>query len=199
MLPAASEIAVAPAAAFTVPLPHVVDAFGTAATVTPSGSVSETPRPCSAAAPGAVLAIEIVSVETPPTTIGVGLKALLSVTFGAGITVSVALAGAELLAPCVVESAPAGIVFAYVPALPLVTFTVMMHVAAGPRLPADRARLLPPAAAVTVPLPHVVDALGAAAIATPGGSESVSDMPVSAIAPGPVFATVTVSCETSCG
>ena len=158
------------------------------ATVTPAGSVSVSDTADSASAPLAVLATEIVSLETPDGKIAAGENALESVTFGAFSTVSTAVAGAALLAPCAVATAPAGIVLVCAPTTTLVTFTAIV-------LPPVKATLPPPAGAVTAPLPHVVEAAGAVAIVTPDGSVSVSDIAVSAIAPLAVLATEIVRRE----
>jgi hypothetical protein len=110
-LPPESETVAPPAVAPAVPPAHVVLAFGIVATTTPLGSESVSARLVSAEAPLAVFAIVSVNVETPLAKIGVGLNALVSVTFAALTTASVALAGCEFVPPCVVVSAPAGIVF----------------------------------------------------------------------------------------
>ena len=193
--PAESATLAPPGDAETVPLPQVVDALGAAAMVTPLGSASLAVRPVSATAPAAVFASVIVRVEVPFTEIEPGANALESVTFGARTTVSTALAAAPLVAPCVLVSAPAGMVFVYPPATALVTFTVTVHVAAAPTLPPLSATREPPGAAVTLPLPHVVEAFGVAAIATLAGKASVSAMPLSATDPLAVFAIVIVSAE----
>ena len=198
-LPADSATLVPPAVAETVPEPQVVDAFGAAATVTPPGSASLTVRPVSATAPAAVFATVIVSVEVPFAEIEPGANALESVTFGARTTVSTALAAAPLVAPCVLVSAPAGMVLVYAPTTELVTFTVIVQVADAPTLPPLSATLEPPAVAETLPLPHVVEAFGVAAMATFAGRASASAMPRSATAPLAVLATVIVSVETPVG
>jgi hypothetical protein len=81
-------------------------------------------------------------------------------------------------------------VFATVP----VTLTVIVHEALTASEPPLKATLLPPAVAVTVP-PHVVAALGVAAIVTPVGNVSVRPIPPSATAPEAVLGIVIVSVE----
>ena len=103
-----------PASADAVPAAHVVVALGTDATTTPLGNVSVNAAPVTFTAPAPVLLIVTVSVDVAPALMLVGENALLIVTGGA--TVSVADAGELLVAPCVVESAPAGIVLVYEPA-----------------------------------------------------------------------------------
>jgi hypothetical protein len=87
-----------PAVADAVPLPHVVEAFGVLPIVTFAGKVSVNATPASATALADVFATVIVKTEVPPTEIGVGLNALLSVTFGA-LTTSVAAAAEAFVAP----------------------------------------------------------------------------------------------------
>ncbi len=94
----------------TVPGEQVVAAFGAAAKVTFAGSVSESDRPLSATLPVAVLATVMVSADVAPVTMAAGVNVLLNVTLGAA-TVSVAVASAPLVAPCVLVSVPAVIVF----------------------------------------------------------------------------------------
>jgi hypothetical protein len=101
----------APLTAVTVPPVHVVAAFGVLAIVTPEGNASVNAIPLSATAPEAVFAIVSVSSDVPPGAIVIGAKLFVNVTFGAFAIVNVAVAGAVLLIPCVVVSAPAGIVF----------------------------------------------------------------------------------------
>ena len=79
-----------------------------------------------------------------------------------------------------------------------VTDTVIVHVAFAARLPPLSATLEPPAVALTVPPPHVVDAFGVDAIVTPAGNVSVNDMPLSATAPASVFGMVIVSVDVPC-
>jgi hypothetical protein len=190
--PPLSESEELPATPVTVPL-HVVARFGTAAIVMPLGSASASAIPESAIAPEAVLLIVTVSVDVPPDVIDVGENALLRLTGGA--TVKTALAGDALVAPCVVVSALAGIVFVYVPAADAVTFTAIVHVAFAPTLPPLSAADDAPATAVTVPPVHVVEADGVVAIVTPDGKLSVRPMPLSAAAPLAVFATVIVNVD----
>ena len=142
--------------------------------------------------------IEIASCDVPCAAIVAGANVLAIVTFGRFTTVSVAVAGPGLVEPCVVESAPVGIVFTYAPATSLVTFTVTVHVAPAPRLPPESATFVSPALALTVPAPQVVDAFGVGATLTPAGSASVNCMPESAMDPGAVFAIVMVSAEVPC-
>ena len=107
--------------------------------------------------------IVIASCEVPCAAIVAGVKVLAIVTFGRFTTVRVAVAGPGLVEPCVVESAPAGIVFTYAPAASLVTLTVTVHVAPAPRLAAESVTFVSPAFALTVPVPQVVDAFGVGA------------------------------------
>ena len=119
---------------------------------------------------------------------------MVAATVGEGtVTVSVALASALLVAPALVVSAPAGIVFVYVPATELVTFTLMVQVAPAATEPLESLTCVAPAAAETVPLPQVVDAAGTGATVTPLGSESVRPIPDIAAAPEVVFAMEIVS------
>ena len=131
-----------PGLAATAP-PHVVVAFGAAATSTPLGSVSVTPSAVSATAPSCVFAIEMVSSEVPSIAMDAGENALLSVTPGA-IAVSVAVAGTVLVAPCAFVTAPAGMVLTNVPVRTAVTLTVTVHVAPTAICAPDR---------TTVPVP----------------------------------------------
>ena len=135
----------------------------------------------------------------PCAAIVAGVKVLAIVTFGRFTTVRVAVAGPGLVEPCVVESAPAGIVFTYAPAASLVTLTVTVHVAPAPRLAAESVTFVSPAFALTVPVPQVVDAFGVGATLTPVGSASVNCMPESAMDPAEVFAIVIVSADVPCG
>jgi hypothetical protein len=180
-----------PAAAEAVPLPHVVEAFGVLPIVTLAGSVSVNAMPVSATALAAVFATVIVKTDVPPTVIGVGLNALVSVRFGA-LTASVAVAAAALVAPCVLVSALAGIVFSQLPGVELVTLTLIVQLAPAPTLPPVSARLDPPAVADAEPLPHVVAAFGVLPIVTFAGKLSVKATPVSATALAAVLASVTV-------
>ena len=182
-LPPESETLVPPATAVTVPLPHVVDPPGEAAIVTPAGSASLSASAERSIEPAAVFATEIVSVEIPDGLIVAGANALLSVTSGGLTTESVAAAGAPFVAPCVLDTAPAGIVLRCNPSVALVTSTEIVHVAAAPTLPPESATAVPPAAAVTLPAPQVVDAFGVAAMVTFAGSVSESASPVSATDP----------------
>jgi hypothetical protein len=97
-LPPLSATLEPPAVADAVPLPHVVEAFGVLPIVTFAGKVSVNATPVSATALADVFATVIVKTDVPPTEIGVGLKALLSVTFGA-LTTSVAAAAEAFVAP----------------------------------------------------------------------------------------------------
>jgi hypothetical protein len=108
-LPPLSATLEPPAVADAVPLPHVVEAFGVLPIVTFAGKVSVNATPVSATALADVFATVIVKTDVPPTEIGVGLNALLSVTFGA-LTTSVAVAAVVFVAPCVLVSALAGMV-----------------------------------------------------------------------------------------
>src|SRR5476649_1672623 len=88
---------------------------------------------------------------------------------------------ATLLAPALLEvSAPMGIVFAYVLALALVTFTVTVHEPLAGIVPAESATLAPPLAAVTAPA-QVVAPAGVAVLTRPTGYVSVNAAPVIAV------------------
>ena len=78
--------------------------------MTPAGNESVKPRPVSATAPAATLAMVMVSVEVPLGAIDVCEKLLLTVTPAAGVTVRVALVGALFVMPCVLVNAPAAMV-----------------------------------------------------------------------------------------
>src|SRR6185312_16945845 len=71
-------------------------------------------------------------------------------------TVSEALVGAVLAPALVLASAPAAIVLAYVPDVPLVTLTVTVQEPEAGIVPPESATLVPLLAAVTVPPAHVV-------------------------------------------
>jgi hypothetical protein len=190
-----SATLVAPAAAVTVPLVHVVAAFGAGATFTLAGSVSVTPTAVSAIAVFEVFATVIVRVEVPFTAIAAGAKLFVTASPDALPTLSSADAAAPLVAPCVVTIALAGIVFVQIPAVELATVTVMVHVPFAATLPAASATEADPATAVTVPVPQVVDAFGVAATTTLAGSASVNVMPESAALPAAVFATLIVNVD----
>ena len=191
-LPPVKATLVPPDGAVTVPLPQVVEP-GVRPIVTPVGSVSWSARPVSAIAPLAVLATVSVSVETLPTKIDDGLNAFVNVTFGAA-TVSVAVAGAVLVAPCALVMALAGIVLTSPPGVVPVTVTLTVQVAPAATLPPESAIVVAPGPAVTEPAPHVVDALGVPATAMPDGSASETPRLVSGAAPVAVLAIV--SCST---
>jgi hypothetical protein len=183
-----------PAVATTVPLGHVVAAFGVAAIVTPVGKVSVRAIPVSATAPEAVFGIVIVNVEVPPEAIDVGENAF-AIESDAGVIVRFAVAGAPFDTVCVSFSAAVGIVLVYVFATVPVTLTVIVHDDDAASVPPLSATLPPPATATTVPLGQVVAAFGVAAIVTPVGNASVNAMPVSATAPEAVFGIVMVRVE----
>lgn len=97
-LPPLSDALVAPGAALTVAPPavlQVVVAAGDAATVIPDGRLSVSDTPVRATAPAAVFAIVIVSVDVPPPAIGLGLNALVTVTFGGLLTAVVGVLGSQ--------------------------------------------------------------------------------------------------------
>jgi len=79
-----------------------------------------------------------------------GVKALLNVTSGA-LTVSVADAGSEFVAPCVLDTEFAGTVFTCEPGSTPSTVTETVQLAAAPTLPLTSAKVVAPAVAVTVP------------------------------------------------
>jgi len=119
----------------------------------------------------------IVSVETPVGAIVAGLKALLSVTFGRNRQRRRRrrLVGRA----CALVTAFAGIVLTWLP-----TRRPHRHAHGAGRTRRDRAAvsatLVAPEAAVTEPLPHVVEAFGVAATSTPLGNASVTARLVSA-------------------
>src|SRR5690242_8859141 len=97
----------APASAVTVAPAQLVPVVGAAATTMPVGKVSVSVPPLTAIAPGLLLRIWTVSVDTPPSATVGGEKDLLSVT--AAVTrLIVALAAAGLTNPSVDVTAPAG-------------------------------------------------------------------------------------------
>jgi hypothetical protein len=100
---------VLPAAVAATTPPQLVVVAGVAATTTLAGNVSENVTLVSAIAPTAVFASVTVNVDVPPIAIGLGENAFVTVMLGAA-TVSVAVAGVALVAPCVVTSVLAGIV-----------------------------------------------------------------------------------------
>ena len=106
-LPPLSDTLVAPGVAVTVP-PHVVDAFGVDATVTPAGKLSVSAMPVSATAPTAVFGMVIVSVDVLPVVNVAGENDL--VMLDGAVTVRSAVVGAVLVTFCVSVSALAGIV-----------------------------------------------------------------------------------------
>ncbi len=110
-VPPESVTAVAPAAAATVPAPHVVVTFGVGATRTFAGNVSVSDMPDSATASDAAFTIRIVSVEEPPVGIATGANVFAIATPELLPTLSVACAGAAFVEPCAFESDDAGIVF----------------------------------------------------------------------------------------
>jgi hypothetical protein len=110
-VPAASDTFVPAAAAVTVPEPQVVAALGSAAMVTPAGKASDAVKLESATLPVPVFASVMVRVEIALGEIEAGANAVLSVRLGADATLNPALALATFVAPCVVVSAPAAIVF----------------------------------------------------------------------------------------
>src|SRR5262245_14449057 len=103
----------------------------------------------------------MVNSEVPPDKIGFGLKALPTVGgCTAAVTVSVALAGAVLEPPLVVETLPAASVS--VPVAVAVTWTVTVQKLLAAIVPVARLTVLAAATAVTVPPAHVVAPAGAA-------------------------------------
>jgi hypothetical protein len=98
-----------PGAAVTVPLGHVVAAFGVAAIVTFAGSASVSASDVSATALAALLLTEIVNVDVAPGAIVAGAKLFATVTPVVPM-LSVACAGATFVTAWVVVTAPAGIV-----------------------------------------------------------------------------------------
>src|SRR5450432_76957 len=158
-----------PATATGTPAPpHVLPTFGVAAITTPPGKVSRSGGVRVATAALALLKVTV-SVETPPA-LGVGgLKALPSAGGTTGVrTVSVAMAGAELL-PLLVTKAPAGSVLMYEPPTAAVTSTVSVQLLlAAIERPAGKVTVELPATATGTPAPpHVLPTFGVGAITTP--------------------------------
>jgi hypothetical protein len=180
-----------PPLAATVPAPHVVDAVGVDATVTPLGNVSVNIIPLSATEPVAVLGMVIVSVDVPPEGIDVGENALVIPT--GAVTVRLAVAGVVLVTFCVSVSEFGGIVLVYVFVAVAVTGTVIEHVPPAATLPLLSVTV--PPVATTVPPPHVVDAVGVEATVTPLGNVSVNVIPLSATEPAAVFGIMMVSVD----
>jgi hypothetical protein len=117
---------------------------------------------------------------------------------GAGVAVEVTArfaVAAEFVEPCVLVSAPAAIVLAYVLADVLVTATEIVHDEFTAKLPPANPIAAAPAVAVSVALAQVVEAFAGDATFTPAGNVSVSAMPPSAAASELVFAIVINSCE----
>jgi len=75
-----------------------------------------------------------------------------------------------LVAPCALVTAFAGIVLTWLPDATPLTVTLTVQVAPAATAPPVSATLVAPEAAVTEPLPHVVEAFGVAATSTPLGN-----------------------------
>jgi hypothetical protein len=95
--------------------------------------------------------------------------------------------------PCVVVIALAPVVTVNEPRLLPVTATVTVHVAPTASVAFASENVVPPPVALSVPLAHVVAALGDDASVSPAGSVCVKARPPRAIALVPVFAIVMVS------
>jgi hypothetical protein len=190
-----SPTVVPPAFAAVAPPVQVVDALGSVAIVTFAGRLSVRPIDERATAVAAVLAIVTVSVDVPFTAIAAGEKLFASVIPETLPTLSAAVAGVPFVAPCVVVTVLAGIVFVQMPLVELLTDTVIIQVAFAATVPLESATVEPAATAATVPAPQVVEAFGVAAIVTLAGSESLSASAERGAEPAAVFATVIVSVD----
>src|SRR5450432_1275182 len=186
-----------PATATGTPAPpHVLPTFGVAAITTPPGKVSRSGGVRVATAALALLKVTV-SVETPPALTVAGLKALPSAGGTTGVrTVSVAMAGAELL-PLLVTRAPASSVLMYEPPTAAVTSTVSVQLLlAAMERPAGKVTVELPATATGTPAPpHVLPTFGVGAITTPLGKVSMSGAVRVAIVTSGLL-NVTVSVET---
>src|SRR5450432_3816212 len=158
-----------PATATGTPAPpQVLPTFGVAAITTPLCKVSMSGAVRVATAALALLKVTV-SVETPPALTVAGLKALPSVGGTTGVrTVSVAIAGAELL-PLLVTRAPASSVLMYELPTAAVTSTVSVQLLlAAIERPAGKVTVELPATATGTPAPpQVLPTFGVAAITTP--------------------------------
>src|ERR1700687_3903244 len=136
IVPPLRLIEVLPAVAVNVP-PHVLVAFGVAATCRPPGKVSVTATPLKAV-PVLGLVMVKVRVEVPPTATLVGEKALL--ILGGATTVREVVLLVVPVPPLVELTAP--VVLDLVPAVVPVTFTLTVHELLSAILPPLRLMLL---------------------------------------------------------
>ena len=116
----------------------------------PAGRLSINPTPVNGIVP--VFLIVTVNNEYAPTATGLGAKNLL--TLAPARLVNVASAGSGLLAPCCVDTAPAGMVFVKLPLTFIVTLIVSVHRLLAGRLPPLKVKVACPGVPVSVP-PHV--------------------------------------------
>jgi hypothetical protein len=176
-VPPEREIVLVPATAVTTP-PQVVDALGTGAIVTFTGSVSETATAVSGKR--SELYRISVNVEMPPGAMTGGAK--LFPIPAPGKTVSVALAADVFVAPCALETAPIGSVFVRLPSWNEVTLTAMLQLAPPPIEAPESEKVPPFGGALTDPPAHVVTPEGTEAMIIPAGSVSERDTPERAVA-----------------
>ncbi len=166
-----------PAVAATEPLTQLVLAFGGLATVIPAGSVSVNDTLCSVTGGVAVgLSVESTRMSRRtgcPTAALVGVK--LFITPSPCSVDSVAVVGRLLVSPCVVVTAPAGIVFTRFRNCTDVTFTNTEQVDAAGSVAPISLTIAVPGTAVTVPLVQVVLMLGTAWTSIPVGRLSVNE------------------------
>jgi hypothetical protein len=186
----ASENVVAPPVALTVPLAQVVDAPGDDASVTPAGSVCVKASAVRAIALVPVFAIVMVNGDVPVATIDAGENALVTVSGDGVLTESVALVGARFVTFCVVVTASVAIRFVSLPVALAVTVAENAQLAPAASVPPVRLSVVPLIEAL--PDGQVVAAFGVAANVTFVGNAEFSCMPLSATAPLPVLAMLTV-------
>ncbi len=112
---------------------HVLAAVSIVVKLKPAGAAGNTSFKLllNVATVGLSLVNVIVNLLVPPDGIIVGLK-LLAIVVGL-LTTKLACAGAGLT-PTLVTSAPAGMLFTYVPATGAVTLTIIVHVPGVPRV-----------------------------------------------------------------
>jgi hypothetical protein len=90
-----------------VPLPHVVEAPGADPTVTPAGNVSVSVIPVSGAASVPESPMVISSCATPFAVMETGVNACESVTLGAAVSITTAVAAAAFCSPPIVSASGA--------------------------------------------------------------------------------------------
>lgn len=162
----------------TTPLPQVVFKVCGDAMLTPAGRLSVSPMPVRLTAPGAVLAIVIVSVEVPPDAIVDGLNCLLTSTFEAVLTLVTTLAQ---LGPGVQPTPGVG---GLVPPVGSVDATlVKLPVAVAMT---DKVNLGAPAALLGVPaasaVPRVIEHVSVAGPTADAGAHATAEMPLPGVA-----------------